>query len=110
MARDLPSHSNYEQRLGARPADEEQREEHASELDAAYENLAPQRVGEASYLEHLARVVEHGRAAGRRLRHRTRHREQQRAAGNSIRATHDPCEVTCGARRILDGRIRSRRI
>jgi hypothetical protein len=30
--------------------------------------------------------------------------------GNSIRATHDPCEVTCGARRILDGRIRSRRI
>ena len=29
------------------------------------------------------------------------------AAGNRIRATHDPCEVTCRARRILDRPIRS---
>jgi hypothetical protein len=31
-----------------------------------------------------------------------------RWAGNRIRATHDPCEVTCRARRILDCRIRTR--
>ena len=31
-----------------------------------------------------------------------------RTAGNRIRATHDPCEVTCRARRILDCRIGTR--
>ena len=42
------------------------------------------------------------------LHHHTEELVKLSATGNRIRATHDPCEVTCRARRILDCRIGTR--